>query len=357
MDTENKSRISIRIAVIGCIVVALILIVSTLLMGQAAQKGTEDAVRSVSLLYLDELAGRREQVVADNLSRRVSDMQAALELMTEDDLSDLAHLQAYQSKMKRLFTLQKFAFIDENGLIYTSLGTQNNVDEYNLNYRSLDGAVISIKNLDQQDKTVIIALPVNGITFQGEKFAACFMEISMSDMLAGVSMQAQESGSTFTNIYTSDGIALSNTVLGGLADGNNLLDALSQAEYEDGYSYEKIKNDFKSLKSGIASFTYEGTRETLSYVPIKGTDWLLTYLIRESLIAEKINTVSNGIVMRSVLQSGLTALVLVAIFVFIVIQMRKNSRLTLEKETTEAENRVKQQEMEQAHLSAGKASR
>ena len=114
-----------------------------------------------------------------------------------------------------------------------------------------------------------------------------------------------------------------------------------------GYSYENVRSDFVNLKSGIASFTYNGTSETLSYVPVKGTDWMLTYLIRESVIAEKISGVSSGIVARSVLQSGLTALVLVAIFVFIVIQMRKNANLTLEKETTEAENRVKQQEMEQ----------
>ena len=344
MKTNDKNSKPILIA---GIVVALILIISTLLMGQFAQKGTQDAVRSVSLLYLDELAGRREQVVADNLQRRVSDMQAALELMTEDDLSDMTHLQAYQAKMKRLFTLQKFAFIDENGLIYTSLGTQTNISEYGFDYRSLEGPEVSIKNLKQPDKTVIIALPVDRIPFQGENLVVCFMEIDMKDMLAGVSMQAQKSGSTFTNIYTADGIALSNTVLGGLAVEDNLLDALSQAEYESGYSYDQVKSDFENLKSGIASFTYNGTRETLSYVPIEGTDWMLTYLIRESLIAEKISAVSRGIVKRSVLQSGLTALVLVAIFGFIVIQMRKNAKLTLEKETTEAENRVKQQEMEQ----------
>lgn len=234
MKTKSKNNNSIRIAVIGGIVVALILIISTLLMGQSAQKGTKDAVRSVSLLYLDELAGRREQVVADNLHRRVSDMQAALELMTEDDLSDLAHLQAYQAKMKRLFTLQKFAFVDENGLIYTSLGTQTDIGEYGFDYRSLKGPDVSIKNLKQPDKTVIIALPVDNITFQGKKMLVCFMEIDMKDMLAGVSMQAQESGSTYTTIYTSDGIALSNTVLGGLAVEDNLLDAISQAEYEEG---------------------------------------------------------------------------------------------------------------------------
>ena len=347
MKTKGKNNNSILIAVIGGIVVALILILSTLLMGQSAQKGTKDAVRSVSLLYLDELAGKREQVVADNLHRRVSDMQAALELMTEDDLSDLAHLQAYQAKMKRLFTLQKFAFVDEEGLIYTSLGTQTDIAEYGFDYRTLKGPDVSIKNLKQPDKMVIIALPVDDITFQGKKLAVCFMEIDMKDMLAGVSMQAQESGSTYTNIYTVDGVALSNTVLGGLAVEDNLLDALSRADYEVGYSYEKVKSDFENLKSGIASFTYNGTRETLSYVPVDGTNWMLTYLIRESVIAGKISAVSSGIMMRSVFQSVITVLALVVIFFFIVIQMRKNAKLTLEKETTEAENRVKQQEMEQ----------
>lgn len=57
MKTKSKSSNSIRIAVIGGVIVALALIISTLLMGQSAQKGTEEAVRSVSLLYLDELAG------------------------------------------------------------------------------------------------------------------------------------------------------------------------------------------------------------------------------------------------------------------------------------------------------------
>jgi len=42
-------------------------------MGAHARQDTEEAVRSVSLLYLDELAGRREQVVEDNLQEKNSD--------------------------------------------------------------------------------------------------------------------------------------------------------------------------------------------------------------------------------------------------------------------------------------------
>lgn len=196
-------------------------------------------------------------------------------------------------------------------------------------------------------KTVIIALPVDHLPFGGEKLVVCFMEIDMKDMLAGVSMQAQESGATFTNIYTSNGVALRNTVLGGLAVENNLLDALSRAEYADDYSYEKVRRDFENLQSGVTSFAYNGSHETLSYVPVEGTDWLLTYLIHESVISEKVGNISYRIITQSVLQSALIVVLMLLIFVFIIRQNRQSARLLLEKETADAEVRGKQQELEQ----------
>ena len=116
---ESRKNRTTLIAVIGGIALVLILVIGTIWVGRSAKADTESAVRSVSLLYLDELAGRREQVVADNMREKITVINTALELMTEDDLSDLAHLQAYQAKMKRLFVLEKFTFVDEDGLIYT----------------------------------------------------------------------------------------------------------------------------------------------------------------------------------------------------------------------------------------------
>ena len=60
-----------KAALIGGVIVAVILVFGTMWMGRIAKKDTEDAVRSVSLLYLDELAGRREQVVASNLKNSI----------------------------------------------------------------------------------------------------------------------------------------------------------------------------------------------------------------------------------------------------------------------------------------------
>ena len=116
---------------IGGVLLTLILIFGTILTGHKAKQDTESAVNSVSLFYLDELAGRREQVVSSKLKKNISDLKTAVGLMTETDLSDITHLQTYQARMKKLYTLEKFAFIDTNGLIYTSLGTQEKVCQPN----------------------------------------------------------------------------------------------------------------------------------------------------------------------------------------------------------------------------------
>ena len=342
---ETRKNTTTRITVIGGFILLLILVIGTLWTGRSARNSTGSAVRSVSLLYLDELAGRREQVVAGNMQEKIDVITTALELMTQEDLQDLEHLQAYQARMKRLFVLEKFAFVDTDGLIYTSLGMQKDIDQYHFDYLNLTGPEISVKNLESEDKKVIIAVPVR-MTFQGKDLKVCFMEIDMDDMLSGVSMSGQADGATFCNMYTSRGIALTNTVLGGLAQEDNLLDALENAEFDPGYSHEAFVRDFTEGNKGEVCFTYNGIKETLSYVPVKGTDWLLTYLIRESVITENISAISDGIIRRSVIQTALTVAVMLGLFAFILRQARKNTRLALEKETADALNRAKQEEME-----------
>ncbi|MBP5262552.1 MAG: response regulator [Clostridiales bacterium] len=344
----NSKRIdpAITAGIIGGLIVIAILIVGTIILGGSAHSDTEKAVHSVSALYLDELAGRREQVVANNLQREIEDLQVAIGLLTEDDLADAEHLQAFQARMKQLYRLEKFAFVDTDGIIYTSKGTQDNIGDYDFDHESISSPEISILNLDSLDKKVIIAVPVDNIMFCGKQFCACFMEIDMDEMLSGVSMSSNDADVTFCNIYSDSGVALSNTVLGGLAVEDNLLEALSHADMEDGYSYRKVLDDFNNKVRGSVTFKYNGTEETLAYVPVEGTDWMLTYLVKEKVITDQFSSISNGIIMKSILLSSLAALVLTGMFVFIIIQIKKNSSLAIEKEASETANRVKQEEME-----------
>ena len=281
---SQKSKVALTM-ISGGVIIAAILILTTLLMGQSARRATEEAVHMVSDFYLRELAGRREQVVASNLSDNISNMRAAIELLEEDDLSDMAHLRAWQARMKKLYNLEKFAFVDTNGLIYTSLGTENAIEEYHFDYHTISGPEISIKNLESDSKKVIIAIPVDRIPFNGQTLVACFMEIDMNRLLEGVSIQADTSGATFCNLYYENGIPLTGVVLGGLSNDSNLLISLRDAEFANRDSLTRIEDDFQNAREGMISFTYHGTSENMYYIPVSNTNWMLTYLIREMMLS------------------------------------------------------------------------
>ena len=342
---DNKN--TVRIAVIGGIIVAFILVFGTIWMGRSARRDTQEAVRSVSLLYLDELAGRREQVVEDTLKNDIEKIDTAVNLLTEDDLQDKQHLETFQKRMKAFFDLEKFAFVDSDGLIYTSTGYQNNISDYSFDYKTLSEPEISLLDRGDDGEKVVIAVPIDDVVFEGKELVVCFMEVDMEQMLSNISLNTQSSDITFSNLYTSDGITLSNKILGSSSDAADLFEALSTAEFEKGYSLEQIKDDFANGRRGVISFTYNGIQETLDYVPVSGTNWVLTYLIRESVISDRISSISDDIVKKSVVQSVATVLALIGMFAFIISQIRKNAAVLAEREAFEAESRVKQQEMEE----------
>ena len=345
MNHSGKNHMATT-ALIGSSILAIILVVGTLWLGHHARQDTEAAVRSVSLLYLDELAGRREQVVENNLSEKIQTIRIAIDLMTDEDISNKTNMEAYQSRMKQLYKLDKFAFVDTDGLIYTSTGTQSNIAEYGFDYQTLSAPEISIYDPEGAGRHVIIAVPTD-IPFQGKTLCVCFMAIDMDEMLSGVSMSTNSGDATFCNLYTKDGAALTNAVLGGLAEEDNLLDAMRIAAFEQPYTYADFMQQFRSGKRGVVSFTYNGIRETLTYIPVSGTDWQLTYLIRESVISNRISSISRGTVRRSILQSVLTVTAMLVMFGLIIGQAKRNNRLLLEHETTAVESRVKQEALEQ----------
>ena len=344
--TQQKSKLTTVIIIVGSLILVGLMILGTLITGQSANRDTDKAVRTVSLMFLDELAGRRKQVVEKDLDDKIRTISVAIDLMEENDLSDEDHLAAYQKRMKKLFALDKFAFVDTDGTIYTSLGTQNNIEDYGFDYQNISESEISLYNSGNSRKQVIIAVPVN-LKLNGKKLSVCFMAINMEDMLSGFSVSSDAQGTTFCNIYTRDGHALTDSVLGGLASEDNLISAMKNAKYEGSDSFDSFNKSFSSGEKNTVSFTYNGIKETLSYIPIKGTDWQLTYLVRESVISDRISDISASTVRRSLIQMILTVAVMGGMFVFVFLQNRKNNRLELENITAEAENRVKQEELEQ----------
>jgi len=329
------------------LLLALILVAGSFWLGQSAQRDTQRAVQEVSLFYLDELAGRRQQVVASNLQSSMNSIRAAVGLLDKENLKDAKSLQSYQTQMKRLFNLEKFAFVDQNGQIYLSTGVEPYPESYRMDFTALDRPTVEVKSRRSRRKRVILATPIEPVPFEGQQLVVCFMEMEVDRLLEGVSLQSDQNSTTFCNLYDSDGTPLTNQVLGGLAVEDNLLVALEHAKMDPGFSLETMKENFMNGKEGVVSFVYDGISESLYFVPVEGTDWQLTYLIRDSVISGQISGVTRSMLTRGVLQSGLTALVLILMFLYMFHQSRRSAVLTLEKETQAAENRARQEELEQ----------
>ncbi len=144
-NNDKKGGI-VSAAVIGVMNVAAILIIGTVWTGRSASRDANKAVRNVSLLYLDELAGRREQVVARTLDGYINDLDVAVGLLDKNDLASVENLQAYQSRIRQLYGLEKFAFVDEEGTIYTARGTRKDIELYDFDYQTIAGPEISVKD-------------------------------------------------------------------------------------------------------------------------------------------------------------------------------------------------------------------
>ena len=88
-------------------------------------------------------------------------------LMTAEDLSDAEHLQAYQTRIKQLFHMEKFAFVKADGWLYTSSGPLRDENSTRFDYVSLTEPQIGISNPDSTDKKVCFAVPLKGIDYHG----------------------------------------------------------------------------------------------------------------------------------------------------------------------------------------------
>ena len=328
---KTQRRQTVAFAIWGGLIIAIILLLTTVWVATNAQTSTNQAVARVSEFYLEELAGRRAQVVSEELNNNYAYMERALAVIESSDLESQESLRRFLGRVKRLYGVSKFALVDENGIVYTQHSTASGLSRYPFLSQELTGPSISMSNLYGARKQVVLAIPVEGVVFQGARIEACFIQLNVSEMLSSLTLQG-DSNVTYCNLYHRSGESLSENDFGYLSSGQNLLDALKEARMEPGSSYAGLLQDFQDGTPGQISFHYENVHEDLCYVPVEGTDWMLTILIRDNVITDQIGSISSGMMRRSIIQIVITVLVMLGVFLALIAQSRRSARILLEQE-------------------------
>ena len=333
---ETQKRQTIAFAIWGGVIIAAILLITTVWVSGSARAGTSQAVNQVSEFYLEELAGRRAQVVSEELRNNFTYMTNALAILDESDLESQETLRSFLGKVKTLYGVDKFALVDENGIVYTEHSTTSGLSRYGFLSQGLTEPAISTLNLYGAKKQVVLATPVEGVSFQGTQITVCFIQIQIDEMLSSLTLQTS-SNETICNLYYRNGECLTNRSFGSLQTGTNLLSTLATTEIEDGPSYEQLAQDFADGRPGQASFRHLGFREDLCYVPVEGTNWMLAILIRDNVISEQISSISSGMMRRGIVQIVITVAAMLGVFLALIYQSRKHAGILLAQEKADGD--------------------
>ena len=168
MNQEQRKQ-TIASGIWGGIVIAVILLLTTIWVSGSARNGTSQAVARVSEFYLEELAGRRAQVVSEELKNNFVYMENALDILEPSDLASQEALRSFLGKIKKLYGMDRFALVDEQGIVYTEHSTSSGLSRYAFLSEELTQPVINTLNLYGAKKQVVLAIPVEDIFFQGSQ--------------------------------------------------------------------------------------------------------------------------------------------------------------------------------------------
>lgn len=319
-----------RIAVIGGIFILLLIMVSTVRNVQSAQKQTQIVAERVSNFYIEELANRRVTIVSDALKQNFQYMHNALDSITSDDLASVSSLRHYLGRIRQLYGVEKFSFIDQDGLVYAAHSTSTGKSRYPFLMNGLSEPLVTTVINYGGEKQLFIALPVYGIEFNGKMITACFAQVNIDNMVRSMTFRA-DNMETYFNLYLKSGESLTSVPFGGVEPGRNILAVIHEND-ESQESFHKITDDFQNERAGSISVPYKRQNAHLYYTPVEETGWMLSILVYDNVITRQIRESNRTIVALNHLQILITLVSVIILFSIFVITIRKNSKLQLEQE-------------------------
>ncbi len=276
-------------AAIGSVLIMVTVIANTYWASRQAISSTNQAVSAVSAFYLESMADRRARTITNLINNNFEYMEKAVNVIDDEKIESQEELRAAIGRMKSLLSLNRFALVDEDDIVYTQYTTYTGGSRHPfLAKKTLDDKMISTVFRYGSSKELCLAIPID-IKIMGKQFKACFVQIDINDIVDLLAFDDQ--GSTHFALYSANGSNISETELGQLIGTNNIFDATSGNVSEE--KWNSFRDDFANEKRGTLTFTIGNVVDTICYEPVPDTGWELVVMIRESVIQDQIHEISE----------------------------------------------------------------
>ncbi len=328
-NTEKAVTIT---AAIGSVLIMLTVIANTYWASREAISSRNEAVSAVSAFYLESMADRRARTITNLINNNFDYMEKAVDVIDGEKIESQEDLREAIGRMKSLLSLNRFALVDEDNIVYTQYTTYTGGSRHAfLANETLDDRMISTVFLYGSSKELCLVIPID-IKIIGKQFKACFVQIDINDIVALLAFDDQES--THFALYSANGGNISATELGSLIGKENIFDATQGNVSEE--KWNSFRDDFANGKKGTLTFTINGVVDTICYEPVPDTGWELVVMIRESVIQDQIQEISEKslIANRRQIIFLLVVATLFSAILFYLFRRAANEKLDEEKENS-----------------------
>ena len=316
-------------AVLGSLLIMAMVTANSVWASRQTLSATEEAVSAVSSFYLETMADRRARMVTNQIDQDFDQMEKALVFIEEEGIESQEELRDTLGRIRDLLSLHGFALVDEDNVVYTQYTTYTGGSRHEfLSEGKLEGRTMSTVSLYGSSRQLCLAVPTPGLTIMGKPFKACFIQIDIKDIVDLLALDDQ--GGTYFAVYSKKGENLSGTELGPAIANRNILETTKNLVPEE--IWKENVDHFAGEARGNMTVSFDGVKETLSYVPIQGTGWELAVLIHESVILDQIRGISEKNLVISRNQITFTLVVVLLFCAVLLRQLKALSQGALEAE-------------------------
>ena len=233
-------------AAIGSVLIMLMIIANTYWTSKQAISSTNQAVAAVSAFYLESMADRRAKTITNLINNNFDYMEKAVSLIDDEQIDSQQELRAAIGRMKRLLSINRFALVDEDNIVYTQYTTYTGGSRHPfLVNETLDEKMISTVFIYGSSKELCLVIPID-IKIMGKQFKACFVQININDIVDLLAFDDQQS--THFALYSENGGNISETELGPYIGTKNIFDAIKGNVSEE--EWNLFHDDFANGKRG-----------------------------------------------------------------------------------------------------------
>ena len=333
MKKQITRKTFILTAVFGGVLLMAMVIFNTVVSTRQTTVATNNAVSEVSSFYLEAMADRRSKTITNLINSNFDHMEKAVAYINSEGIKSEEELRTTLGNIKSMLSLDRFALVDDDKIVHTQFTTYTGGSRHDfLSAENMDGRSVSTVSIYGSSRQLCLAAPTPDLKIAGKQYKASFVQIDVREIVDLLAFE--DEGRTYFGIYSKNGENLSGTEVGPYISVHNLFDIVKDVISEKKLS--EIRDNFANAVGGSLTFSPDEVEETLCYVPIEGTDWMMVVLIRESVIQDRIRSISDTSLTTSKRQIAFTLIVSAILFSGLLLMLKtlSNKDLEAEKENT-----------------------